>query len=68
MAEESSIPRGRFVILDWTTAHANHASFEQALGLAQREHTAHPEKRFAIVQVVALVEPVTTSRVTLHRF
>lgn len=56
------------MILDWTVAQANHASFEQALGFAQREHKAHPEKRFAIVQVVALVEPLTTSQVTLHRY
>lgn len=70
MAKEAAtpLPRGRFVILDYTVAMAEHATVEQALGIAQREHQAHPEKTFAIVQVVAMVEPVTTSKVTRHRF
>jgi hypothetical protein len=60
------LPRGRFLIVpaDW----ASHATVEEALSLATREHQAHPGKNLLIVQVVASLEATITSTVTRHRF
>ena len=62
------LPRGRFVILDWSTAHANHATLEEALGHAQKEQQTHPSKTFAVLQLVATVEPSLATNVKMHRF
>lgn len=60
-------PVARFFILDWTTPYANSADLEQMLSIAQREHKLNPNKTFIVAQVVATIEPVTTSTITFHR-
>lgn len=62
------LPRGRFVILDFSIAHANFATIEEALSHAQVAHGKDASRTFAILQVVATVEPRVTSKVTRHRF
>jgi len=68
MVPGDTLPRGRFIIIagDWMPN--EYDSVEAALSLAQREHQKQPATRFVVAQIVASVDPVITSTVTLHRF
>jgi hypothetical protein len=66
--EAPVLPRGRFVILDFTTAHANFATIEEALSHAQVAHGKDSSKSYVVLQIVATVEPKVSSKVTRHRF
>jgi hypothetical protein len=63
-----TLPRGRYVVLDFTIPHAQTATFEEALGHAQREAVKNPQKRLAVLQVVAELTPIVSSKITRHRF
>ena len=68
MASGDTLPRGRFIIISGERMPSEFDSVEAALSIAQREHQSKPHVRFVIAQIVASVDPIITSKVTLHRF
>jgi len=55
-----------FLILESPTT-ARHASFDEALSLAQRGHEENPNTTYVVARIVATIEPIVTSKITHHR-
>jgi hypothetical protein len=46
--------------------YARHESLQEAISLAQTEQAKDPARKFIVVQVLATIEPVLTSKITRH--
>ncbi len=64
MADEEIGPRAFIILEDMNYARID--SFQGALELVKQDHAKDPTRRFIIVQLVASVEPVVTTKVTRH--
>jgi len=64
MVDEEIGPRAFIIVEDVNYMRID--SFQGALDLVKREHAKDPTRKFIIVQLVASLEPVVTTKVTRH--
>lgn len=46
--------------------YARHDSLQEAITLAETQQALEPARKFIVVQLVATIEPVLTSKITRH--
>lgn len=62
---EEEVGARAFIILE-DGNFARHQSYQEALELVRREHAKDPTRKFIVVQLIASIEPVISSKVTRH--
>lgn len=66
-ASDTQVVSGKraYIILE-DMNHARHDSLQEAISLAQTEQAKNPARKFIVLQLVATVEPILTSKITRH--